>query len=116
MNEFFRPIEPGFSVTDAGYPTFELRDGYLQLSFTDWREQQIHVTFNDVIAVKWQELELIPGDDGIEGTYVVEDSHWFTSYVRELKIGPSHQYKHFRFDFNVCGSLEVICVDFSKET
>jgi hypothetical protein len=114
MSDAFRPIEPGFSVTDAEYPNFELGNGHLTLSFTDWHEKPVRVLFKDVVAVKWQELELMRDGDGIEGIYVIDDSSWLAHHVPTRAMHSEQEYKHFRFDFNACGSLEVVCISFEE--
>ncbi len=45
MTETARLLEPGFSVADAGYPDFTLKDGTLTVEFTDWQERRVRVRF-----------------------------------------------------------------------
>jgi hypothetical protein len=41
MGETATRLEPGFSVADATYPAFSLRDGEVLLEFEDWRERSL---------------------------------------------------------------------------
>jgi hypothetical protein len=114
MDERCRTIETDFSVADAEYPILELRDGVLTLSYTDWQEKPVIVVFNDVIAVRWQEVESLIEGERFDGASIVEHSKWLEDHVNECKVDSNHDYKHFKFNFNACGSLEVLCTDFRR--
>jgi hypothetical protein len=115
MPEECQPFDPGFSTADAEYPMLELRDGVLTIAFVDWQEERICVKFDDVMAVKWQETGALLQNEPFDGACVVEDSTWLEQHLVDSRIGVPHSYRHLKFNFNACGSLEVLCAGFRQE-
>ena len=97
-------IEPGFTLADAEHPSMSYEGGNLILTFVDWRERSVRVTFRDVCRFEWSDE---PDDyfDGEPhaGTCVVRNSGWIP------RIADRHC-QHYRLNFNACGGrLEVAC-------
>lgn len=100
-------IDPGFSTADANYPGFESSSGNLKVTFLDWQEQTINVTFKEVMAFKWQEAEQLLPNEPYDGACKILNSEWLTQH------GNIADYNHYCFNFNACGKLEVLCSSFA---
>ncbi|MBK7839072.1 MAG: hypothetical protein IPJ49_15660 [Candidatus Obscuribacter sp.] len=77
-------IEPnlGVSTADADQIQLQFVKGDLSLTFLDWQEHQRKLVFQDVIAFKWQELDLSEFDIRDDTTYEVIDSVWLLRQSR----------------------------------
>ena len=107
-----RPLQTSFSTADASYPELHSVGGNLHLRFKDWRERDVHVTFHDVIAFKWQQAdEGLLQDDACE----VIDSTWLDQFIQADTIPPDSGHRHLCFNFNASGQLDVICMRFAEE-
>ena len=107
-------LQPGFSTADADYPELHLRADVLHLSFKDWREQPVRVEFAGVCAVSWQEAEELLPDEPYDGACEVHNSPWAARHAEEAN--PTDLLRHFRFNFNGSGQLQVLCVSFATLT
>jgi hypothetical protein len=84
-----KALQLGFSTGDAEYPSFNLSSGILMLTFKDWREQIIKVKFDDVCAVRWQEVgEFWLGED----VYEMLESEWLSAHVAEQAAQPTDRH------------------------
>jgi hypothetical protein len=108
MNETARLIQPGFSVADAEYPSFSLREGRLLLEFVDWQEQQVRVSFSGVAGVKWHELSSPGPEDRDDAVFEIEESSWLEAYLQEGSRATNESLRHFRLCFNAIGLLDVL--------
>jgi hypothetical protein len=115
MAELIQTIETEFSIADAEYPEFTLRNSKLELSFVDWQKKPVVIQFDDVMAVKWQEAESLSEGEPFDGACLIEHSQWLDEHERQCGLNSDHRYKHFKFNFNACGSLEVICSGFHRK-
>lgn len=107
-----KPLQTGFSAADARYPELHASGGELHLRFKDWREHEVHVTFHDVIAYKWQEAE---ESDLTDDVCEVIGSAWLDMLRQAGPIPQGSAYRHFCFNFNACGQLDVVCMRFVEE-
>lgn len=102
----------GFSTADAGGVAIRFEDGDLHLSFVDWQEQPRSITFRDVLAYRWQELdEAVPRYDT---TFEAIESPWLDRQA-ELQRVPAEGYAHYVLCFNARGVLDVLACRFSVE-
>jgi hypothetical protein len=115
MGEHAHLLEPGFSVADAEYPSFVLKDGVLVLEFIDWRRHRIRVVFSNAAGVKWQEIELRGPESRNDRTYEITDSAWLRSYLDQGARSVADQLRHFKLCFNAYGPLEVLASSFTFE-
>jgi hypothetical protein len=116
MEEVCRIIDTEFSIADADYLCFTLHNGILRISFVDWQERLVNVVFDDVMAVKWQEAEILREGEPFDGTCHIENSRWLREHIQQCGVNADHAYKHFKFNFNACGLLEVLCTGFHQVT
>jgi len=100
-------IDPGFSTADADQPSINYEGGNLHLTFLDWRERTVRVTFRDVSRFEWSDEpdDYFDGEPS-DGTSVVRKSEWIPRVA-------ARDSQHYRLNFNACsGRLDVACVAF----
>lgn len=102
----FEEIDIGVPTADAKDVALQFSRGELVLSFVDWREQPRRVTFAEVLAFRWQELDDDTPRDDV--AYEVTDSDWLTRQT-ELQAVEPEGYIHYKLCFNACGCLDVLC-------
>src|SRR5262245_11581230 len=115
MSEIAKMLHPGFSVADAEYPRFALRDGTLTLEFTDWQKRDVHVRFSNAAGVRWQELDSAGPEDRNESVYEIVDSSWLATYLTSGARTSEDALRHFRLGFNACGVLDVLAAVMTRE-
>ena len=108
MSESAKLLEPDFSVADAEYPKFALRDGGLVLEFVDWRKREVRVRFSNAAGVKWQELDSRGPEDRDDSVYEIVGSSWLAEYLANGARTLAEALRHFRLCFNGCGVLDVL--------
>ena len=108
MPETAKLLNPGFSVADAEYPRFSLRDGVLKLAFVDWRERLVHVQFGNAAGVRWQELDSKGPEERDDSVYEILESFWLAEYLRAVARTFADGLRHFRLCFNAYGVLDVL--------
>ena len=95
----------GVSTADAEQVALRLEKGDLHVSFVDGKEQPRSVTFREVLAHRWQELDdAVPRDDT---TFEAVDSPWLARQAH-LQGVPAEGYAHYILCFNACGALDVL--------
>jgi len=95
----------GVSTADAEEVALRFEHGDLCLSFVDWKEQPRSLTFRDVLAHRWQELDdPVPRDDTV---FEVVDSPWLARQA-QLQGVPKDEYAHYVLCFNARGVLDVL--------
>jgi len=109
-----RPLQTGFSTTDASLPELHLVGGSLHLIFKNWQDKAVQVHLDDVIAFNWQSDEIQADGDPMDDTWEVIDSLWLALHVQAGVIPLAADYRHLCFHFNACGQLEVICREFRE--
>jgi hypothetical protein len=108
-------METKFSTADGVVRGLEYGiDRTLRLQFVDWQELLVSVLFEDVIAFKWQEAEELQPDEPFDGAYEILDSPWIGMHSNQGMLDDAIRYRHLKFNFNSCGSLELICSGFSS--
>ena len=108
MAETAKLLQPGFSTADAEYPDLTLNDGVLRLEFREWTEQVIVVEFDDVCAVRWQEVGYLGPEDREDSVYEIIDSDWLEAHLKGGARDPEEGHRHFKLGFNAYGPLEVL--------
>ncbi len=103
----------GVSTADADQIQLQFVKGDLSLTFLDWQEHQRKLVFQEVIAFKWQELDLSEFDIRDDTTYEVIDSVWLLRHS-QLSEATTDQYAHYKLCFNAHGSLDVISKRFAE--
>ena len=107
-------MESEFSTADGVVTSLEYcNEGTLRLRFVDWQERAVSVLFGDVVAFKWQEAEELKSEEPFDGSYEIVDSPWIAMHANQGFLDDGIRYRHLRFNFNSCGSLELICSGFS---
>jgi hypothetical protein len=104
----YRKVHLGFSTADAAGVELRLRNSELELSFTQWNEEIINATFQDVLAFKW-ENELDDSTLRDDGTYQVEGSTWLKRQAGLQDISDISAYAHYKLCFNSVGVLDMLC-------
>ena len=95
----------GVSTADAEQVVTRFESGDLHLSFVDWQEQPRSITFREVLAYRWQELDdAVPRDDT---TFEAIDSPWLQRQA-QLQGVPPNEFAHYVLCFNTCGVLDVL--------
>jgi hypothetical protein len=102
------PVDLGIRIADAEAVSLEYDGTELALRFTDWQETLRKVRFADAVAFKWQRAEDVQPGEQWDGTNIVVDSAWLQQHRDQREAGLDH--RHFKFNFNAAGVLEVICV------
>lgn len=115
MSESEKSLEPDFSVADAEYPKFALRDGRLILEFVDWRERVVRVRFSNAAGVKWQELDSGGPEDRDDSVYEIIGSSWLAGYLANGARTLAEDLRHFRLCFNAWGVLDVLATTMEIE-
>lgn len=110
--ERLKEIQTPFCVADADFPDFKHEDGNLTLSFIDYQEKHIEVYFPDVLAFKWQMIEELRDDEYYDRSYEIENSKWLKAHKDQRVIEEKEEYTHYKFNFNACGCLEVLSMEF----
>ncbi len=106
-------IDPGFSTADSEFPNINMNEGDLVLKFKDWQEVQREVFFSDVVAFKWQMIETFIEGEEYDRSHLITDSSWLTEHLKQGEVGAQEDYKHYKFNFNGNGQLEVISNGFT---
>ena len=104
----FEPIDLGIHIADAEAISLAYDASDLALTFTDWRDERRTVKFADAVAFKWQRAEDTQSGEQWDGTNVADASDWLAQHRDQREAGPDH--RHFKFNFNAAGLLEVVCV------
>jgi hypothetical protein len=95
----------GVTTADAEKVATRFESGDLHVSFMDWQEQPRSITFRDVLAYRWQELDdAVPRDDT---TFEALESPWLARQAK-LQAVQAHEYAHYVLCFNACGVLDVL--------
>ena len=115
MTETATLLQPPFSVADASYPNFSLRDGQLILEFVDWRERPVHVRFTNAAGVKWQELDSPGPEDRDDATFEIVGSGWLAKYLETASRVTGDGLLHYRLCFNASGVLDVLAASMELE-
>jgi hypothetical protein len=110
----------GIVTADAEQVRLQFDAGALVLSFADMHDRPRQLTFADVLAFRWQELDeagLVnhearapEGRAGVrdDQTYEVVGSAWLARQA-ELQAVSVGDYAHYMLCFNACGVLDVLC-------
>lgn len=106
-------IDPGFSTADAEFPNVNMNEGDLILRFKDWQENQREVFFSDILAFKWQMIETFIDGEEYDRSHIITGSLWLAEHVKQGEVGSHEGYKHYKFNFNGNGQLEVISNGFT---
>ncbi len=106
-------IDPGFSTADADFPDINMDEGDLILKFKDWQEIQREVFFSDTVAFKWQMIETFIEGEEYDRSHIIAESEWLAEHIKQGEIGAQEEYKHYKFNFNGNGQLEVISNGFT---
>jgi len=106
-------IDPGFSTADADFPDIYIDEGDLILKFKDWQENQREVFFSDTVAFKWQMIETFIEGEEYDRSHIIIESAWLSEHIKQGEIGAREEYKHYKFNFNGNGQLEVISNGFT---
>ena len=115
MTETATLLEPGFSVADAGYPSFTLNSGILLLEFIDWQARSVRVRFLNAAGVKWQELYSRGPEKRDDGVYEIDASSWIEEYLSSYARTPDDHLRHFRLCFNASGVLDILAESMTLE-
>jgi hypothetical protein len=100
----------GVSTADAEQVVLRFEDGDLHVSFVDWKEQPRILTFREVLAHRWQELDdPVPRDDT---TFEALESPWLAKQA-QLHGVSADGYAHYILCFNASGVLDVLARRFS---
>ncbi|WP_425398200.1 hypothetical protein [Aeoliella sp.] len=111
-----RPLDPGFSTTDAELPELQYDGEVLVAKFRDWRERWVTVRFLGVYAFRWQGIEILLESEPYDGSCEIENSKWLAEHIRQSIVdNEGRDHHHYRFNFNAVGSLDVICSSYSVE-
>ena len=106
-------IDPGFSTADADFPDINMVEGDLILKFKDWQEIQRVVFFSHTVAFKWQMIETFVEGEEYDRSHIITESEWLSEHIKQGEIGAKEEYKHYKFNFNGNGQLEVISSGFT---
>ena len=106
-------IDPGFSTADSDFPDINMAEGDLILKFKDWQEIQREVFFPDAVAFKWQMIETFIEGEEYDRSHIIAESKWLAEHIKQGEIGAQEDYKHYKFNFNGNGQLEVISNGFT---
>ena len=81
MSGYAETVDLGFSVADAEEVSIRFDDGCLLLSFTDWREQRIAVTFSNTIGFRYQLAEYtIDEGERFDRVHRIHGSSWLRDH------------------------------------
>ena len=90
-----------------------MKEGDLVLEFKDWQETEREVFFPDAVAFKWQMIETFIDGEVYDRSHLVIEYKWLEEHVKPGEIGEQEVYKHYKFNFNGNGQLEVISNGFT---
>ncbi len=110
--EKVRLIETGFPTADSEYPVVVADGGTLTLKFEDWQEKAIEVYLGEPVAYKWQMAESLWIGERNDSCYEVDNSTWLAAHVGQEIVSEEEKYKHYRFNFNENGNLEVLAIGY----
>lgn len=105
-----------FSTADADYPEFQQTDDLLTLSFTDWRETEVTIVFENVAAFKWQTIETSISGEEYDRCHEIENSLWLSDHLEQVAITREENHKHYKFNFNGCGQFEILATKYYLKT
>ena len=113
-----RPIRLNttFSTADAESPEIHCRNGELFLTFKDWQNKNVSVLFADPVGFKWEEADSFYEGERDDSCYIIENSEWIATYLKNGDISKNEAYQHYKFNFNGIGQLEVIALSFLERT
>jgi hypothetical protein len=106
-------VDLGVHTADAEDVSVRYENGDLHLSFVDWREQPRSITFQDVLAYRWQELNDEPVPRG-DTTFEALDSCWLARQAR-FEVDSADHYAHYVLCFNASGVLDILARRFSAD-
>ena len=115
MSETATMLQPGFSVADADYPAFSLRDEDVVLDFTDWQKRHVRVRFTNAAGIKWQELDSAGPEDRDDAVFEIIDSAWLGAYLKTGARAAADELRHYRLCFNGSGVLDVLAASMRLE-
>lgn len=110
----FQRLTPGFSTADASYPSLQLTDNLLTVTFDNWQLRPVVVIFENAVAVRWEEGDSLLADHRDDECYVVEESPWLADHFREADARVAGGFQHYRLCFNAVGVLDVIATNISQ--
>ena len=105
-------LQTEFSTADAEYPTFSKEGGVLTVCYEDWQERQVEIQFGEVISFKWQECESYSPNERDDACHEILHSMWLQEHLDQCIVTEREGHRHYRFNFNGNGQLEVICLGF----
>ncbi len=111
-----KSLETKFSTADAEYPSLIKDGGLLTLKYEDWREVMVEVCFHETVAFKWQECESFLENERDDCCYEISNSKWLEEYLKQGVVAENENIRHFRFNFNGIGQLEVLSIGFAQNT
>ena len=107
MAERFEPLHAGFSTADVEDLEIRFRDDQLIVSFRDWQDQSVLITFSEAAAFLWTS-ELDPDGFRDDAATVVIESTWLNEQANCGNSLIKPPCKHFRLGFNAVGILNVL--------
>jgi hypothetical protein len=116
MPERLTELDVPFSTADTeGHALITFSKRRLFLAFKDWRLTEHRVTFEGVVAFKWDDNYLTTCEVAPDRVYVIEDSAWIGALREAGGIGSAESPRHFRFYFiSESAALDVIAGSFTK--
>ncbi len=109
MPKSFEILNEPFSTADTGLPVLTYEQGQLRVSFLDWREQEVVLTFHGVAAFSWDDGEASwSAAHRDDASYTVTGSNWLQRHLDVGTITASEGHRHFKLCFNAAGVLHVI--------
>jgi hypothetical protein len=72
----------------------------------------VEAVFVDAISYRWDEIDwaFVEGER-FDSSHVIENSDWMAEHLAQNAFSQDDGYKHYRLNFNVGGSLQVIARD-----
>lgn len=102
-------IDPGFVVADGEDVNLQMTETGLHLRFTDWGENPVHALFLDAVSHRWEQIEFKElKDERYDSSHIIHNSEWLREHLRQGTIVVGEGYRHYRFNFNACGTLQVL--------
>jgi hypothetical protein len=110
INEEFVKIDIGISTADAEYPNINKFDsnGNLILQFKDWTGKIIEIAFFNACGFVWNENIDTKNNERDDSIYEIKNSKWIKKYYEDKIRSEKDNLKHFKLNFNACGSFEII--------
>jgi hypothetical protein len=109
-------LDAGFSVADTSYPAVVSSEGALSVFFSSSAGEPITVQFSGVAAFQWREAsvdQLLAGER-YDGVCEIFGSEWLGCHSPGRTFNSVAGLRHIRFNFNECGSLDVLCLAFAR--